>query len=346
MRQLPSVKQAAHYLDGFLAAAQPGSPRVYAALPILPVESDAIPLPEFAGSAPVLSPEEEIKHRLHPLDSFLRLVECVETNLPPAPDDQFRFQWFGLFYQAPRQDAFVLRLRLPGGRVAGFQLLGLAEIAQRCAGGEILLNLRGGLDIPGVPLRMAVEILRRVEGIGLSSQRTGGDCVQCIRGGEREGLENPGMQSVRIYPLICALEQAIALTRHLADLPRGCEIVFETAEHPWTTRANDSPDTLILQLVASGFDLSSPDADLAREAAFLLVLPGWRDGGWRLSASQVVTCCLKLLGSWASGADRTDRQNASLAVYYRTLSHERIGALLDNAEWQPVPRAAADITAQ
>ncbi|MBE7212365.1 MAG: NirA family protein, partial [Gluconacetobacter diazotrophicus] len=96
------------YLDGLLAATRPRR---------------GVPPP----AAP-RSEEERIKRALHPLDAFGRLLDCAEQDRPPDGDDAFRFQWFGLFYQGPRQDAFTLRLRLPGGRLRAFQLAGLAEL--------------------------------------------------------------------------------------------------------------------------------------------------------------------------------------------------------------------------
>ena len=327
------MSEAARYLDGFLAAVRPGNAQVAAdTLPV--VTGSEFPSPPGPVAEAILSTEEGIKRRLHPLDSFPRLLECAEMNRPPEPDDCFRFQWFGLFYQAPRQDAFLLRLRLPGGRLEAFQLLGLADIVQECAGGQVLLNAQGGLDLPGVPVRMAAEILRRIEGIGLSARQTGGDCVQSIRGGEDEGLLGSGARLELIYPLVRGLEQALAYSRHLADLPRGCEIVFRRANEPLAADHDGPLDTLVLQATASAADGSSPD----HEASFQLIMPGDEEGGWLLPDSRVVTGCLKLLDAWAGGADRTQRQNASWNAYRRTLPRERISSLLGDAEWQPAPR--------
>ena len=333
MGQLPSVSEAPRYLDGFLAAVRPGNARMVIKTPLAAAGSESPSLPRPVAEA-IFSTEEGIKRRLHPLDSFPRLLECAEMNRPPEPDDCFRFQWFGLFYQAPRQDAFLLRLRLPGGRLKAFQLLGLADIVQECAGGQVLLNAQGGLDLPGVPVRMAAEILRRVEGIGLSARQTGGDCVQSIRGGEDEGLLGSGARLELIYPLVCGLEQALAYSRHLADLPRGCEIIFRRTNEPLAADHDRLLDTLSLQMTDLLADGSSPD----HEASLRLVIPGDEEGCWLLPASRVVTGCLKLLDAWAIGADRTQRQNASFTAYHRTLPRERISSLLGNAEWQPTPR--------
>ena len=50
-------------------------------------------------------------------------------NRAPAQDDLFRFKFHGLFYVAPAQDSFMLRLRVPGGILTAHQLRGLAAMA-------------------------------------------------------------------------------------------------------------------------------------------------------------------------------------------------------------------------
>ncbi len=319
MGQIPFVSEGTRYLDGFLAAARPGLCRADSAPPSASPSSVA-PQAELPAT-------EDIKRRLHPMDSFPRLLECVATNRPPAPDDAFRFQWFGLFYQAPRQDAFRLRLRLPGGRLRAFQFTGLAEITQRCAAGEVLLNAQGGLDIPGVPLSMAAVIVGEAEGIGLSARQTGGDCVQCVRGGEYDGWDDSSPES--LYPLVCKLEQALAHSRRLADLPGGCEVIFLAADESLLASRDDSPDRLILRTVTS---------DSGEETNFLLLIPGGPQGGWRLPSSQVVPGCVRLLEMWAAGANRTRQQDRSLAGYCHFLGREEANALFDRTGWQALPQ--------
>lgn len=328
-----------HYLDGFRAAVSPGQGR---AASIAPMESRPLPaaLPAPSQTGPVsvenLSAEELIKRRLHPLDSFMRLLECAELDRPPGPDDRFRFQWFGLFYQAPRQDAFLLRLRLPGGWLETFQLGALASITQELASGHLLLNPQGGLDIPGVPLRAAAEILRQTEGIGLSARQTGGDCVQCIQGIE---IDEPmaGNPRALVHPLIGRLEQALMHNRTLADLPRGCQIVFQREDQPPASSPEDELDTIVLQVVSAS--PSHPDNGTGANGAprFLLVVPGNPEGGFSLAASRVVSGCLKLLEAWAARADRANRQRVGLGAFCGALGRENVSALLDNAPWQPRP---------
>lgn len=265
---------------------------------------------------------------MHPLDAFPRLLDCVATNRPPDEEDRFRFQWFGLFYQAPAQDAFVLRLRLPGGRLRPFQLAGLAEITQRFAGGQVVPNIRGGLDVPGVPITSAGRILSEVEGIGLSTRRAGGDCVQAIRGGEYDDIDS-GVSDVPVCPLVCALEQATTVGLACADLPGPCEIVFQAAGET-EIYCEPAIDTLTLRAAAR----LSP----AEENTFLLIPPHDVEGGFKLHLRSVVPCCLSLLELWKFGADRSSRENAGLARFLRGIDPATLRAALGGVERVPLPR--------
>src|SRR2546423_7423234 len=65
--------------------------------------------------------EERVKRELHPLDAYPRLLENAAQNQAPDKEDAFRFKWNGLFYLAPNKDAFMARLRIPGGVLNTFQ---------------------------------------------------------------------------------------------------------------------------------------------------------------------------------------------------------------------------------
>ena len=322
------------YLDGLLAAVRPGSREAAAPPPS--------PSPATTDSGASVSREERIKRRLHPLDSYARLWECAAANRPPDADDRFRFQWFGLFYQGPAQDAFTLRLRLPGGRLKPWQLAGLADIIQEHASGEVVLNAQGGLDLPGVPVTSAIEILRGIESLGLRARQTGGDGVQSIRGGECDGLFAERGRGP-VYPLVCALEQALAYSRACADLPRPAEIEFQAAGEAGVVCRDGPVDRIVLQVSDQPFT-PADDPESPPGLPFVLRVPDDPETGFLLPYSQVVTGCLELLKGWAAGADRTTRESASLVAFSRRLGPDGTSALLGGAGRVPgAPRSGAKI---
>src|SRR5204863_4565125 len=73
--------------------------------------------------------EERVKKELHPLDAYPVLLEHAATNKAPDKEDLFRFKWNGLFFLTPIKEAFMARLRIPGGQLRTFQLREIARIA-------------------------------------------------------------------------------------------------------------------------------------------------------------------------------------------------------------------------
>ncbi len=289
-RALKSPSQ--HYLEGFLTGA--GRRQHAASTAGHPVPADR------PASQAGLSWEERVKRDLFPGDAFPRLWACAQGDEPPSDADRFRFRWFGLFYQGPEKDAFTARLRLPGGRLQGFQWLELARIVQELAGGYVECNPQGGLDLPGIPVRASVELLRRVEGAGLSARGTGGDCVQAVRGGERADL-----------PMVRVLEHALAHGREFGDLPGPCVVAFcPTPETP-------DAESIIFQALAGAEEWSSPRKP--DPPAWRLILPGTGDLGIAVAAAETVPVCLALLRAWSRQANRETRERATLANYCREL---------------------------
>ena len=69
--------------------------------------------------------EELWKYEENPLDIWDKLLAHANENKAPAPDDLFRFKFHGLFYVAPAQDSFMLRLRVPGSILTAHQMRGI-----------------------------------------------------------------------------------------------------------------------------------------------------------------------------------------------------------------------------
>ena len=289
-----------------------------------------------------LSWEEQVKGALHPFDAFPRLLACAGTDQPPSAADRFRFQWFGLFYQGPENDAFVLRLRLPGGRLQGFQLLGLADIVQELAGGVVEFNAQGGLDVPGIPVRAGAEALRRVEAIGLSPRGTGGDCVRAVRGGERAGSAPAGSPS--IDDLVCALEQALAQSREFGDLPGPCEIEFRAAEE--ARPANDAAAACLVFQASRAASAETawpegwPREGSAAAPIWEVLLPGSGELGVALASADIVPVCLALLRVWSRQADRTRREQAALASFCARLGTGELRSALERELGQSLAPSA------
>src|ERR1700704_580531 len=91
--------------------------------------------------------QEKFKRELHPFDGYEKLKGQAATNEPPKPDDNFRWRFFGLFYCAPTQSTYMCRLRIPNGILKAAQFDGVAEAAERYAGGYTHVTTRANLQM-------------------------------------------------------------------------------------------------------------------------------------------------------------------------------------------------------
>ena len=122
--------------------------------------------------------EERVKRELHPLDAYEQIVENSVNNKAPDKEDIFRFKWNGLFFLTPVKDAFMARLRIPGGVVTTFQLRELARIAQELTSGYVQITTRANFQMRLIQPKDAPEFLRRVQSIGLHTRGAGADNIR------------------------------------------------------------------------------------------------------------------------------------------------------------------------
>ncbi len=94
-----------------------------------------------------LSDPEKFKREEHPFDSYERLKAHAANGEFPKPPDNFRWRFFGLFYVAPNQNAYMCRLRLPNGIIKAAQFSGVADLAERFGGGYAHVTTRANLQI-------------------------------------------------------------------------------------------------------------------------------------------------------------------------------------------------------
>jgi ferredoxin-nitrite reductase len=121
-----------------------------------------------AGAGGKLAAEEVAKREKHPFDMRDEIAANMVAGRFPKGPDVFRYKFHGLFYVAPNQDAFMLRLRLPGGILLAHQVRGLADIAERYGGGYVDITTRANLQIREIGAAHPTEwgLFHEAAGIG------------------------------------------------------------------------------------------------------------------------------------------------------------------------------------
>jgi ferredoxin-nitrite reductase len=143
----------------------------------------------------------------------------------PKGTDIFLHKFHGLFYAAPNQSAFMLRLRLPGGILSSYQARGLCAVAERYGGGYLHVTTRANLQIRDIAAEHPIAVLAAVDELGLTSRGAGADNIRNLTGSAGAGIDPQELIDTR--PLTRELYHYILNHRELYGLPRKFNIAFD-----------------------------------------------------------------------------------------------------------------------
>lgn len=169
--------------------------------------------------------EERVKRELHPLDAYPLLLEYAAANKAPDKENIYRFKWQGLFYLTPHKEAFMCRMKIPGGVLKTFQLREVAKISQELTSGYVQITTRANLQLRLIEPKNAPELLRRIQSVGLSSKGAGADNIRNITANPTAGIDPHEL--IDTLPLCQELAQIIINDRSLHDLPRKFNIALD-----------------------------------------------------------------------------------------------------------------------
>jgi ferredoxin-nitrite reductase len=307
------------YLSGFFAGASQRFAKPFAGVtPSGAITGDpASGVVNLAGEAetfhgtplPDLSREERWKLEQNPLDIWNKLLQHSVENKAPEPEDVFRFKFHGLFYVAPAQDSFMLRLRIPGGKLTAYQMRGLADMAEAWGSGRADLTTRANIQIREFQPRDIVRVLNEVQSLGLSSRGSGADNIRNITASPATGLDPTELLDVSPYAE--ALHHYILNSRDLYELPRKFNVAFDSGGA--VSVVADTND-IGFQAVRVGASRSVPAGIYFR--VVLCGITGHKqfaaDSGIVVTPEQSVAVAAAMIRVFIEHGDRTDRKKARL----------------------------------
>jgi sulfite reductase beta subunit-like hemoprotein len=136
------------------------------------------------------NPVERLKQEKAPLairDELPALIAAGYENVPE--EDMVRLQWWGLYHDKPKVGTFMLRVKLPGGRVSPAGLRAIGEVSNRWGRGEGELSTRQNVQLHWLELGKLPDVLAHLEAAGLSTAGGCGDTVRNITGCPVQGLD-------------------------------------------------------------------------------------------------------------------------------------------------------------
>ncbi len=273
----------------------------------------AAPAEETVFGTPLgdLCREERWKYDENPLDAWERLLRHADEDKVPDPEHTYRFKTFGLFYVAPAQDSFMLRLRIPACELTAVQLHGIADLASDLGGGYAHITTRGNLQVREFKPRDIVKVLTRVQELGLTSRGSGADNIRNITASPNSGFDPDELIDVR--PFAKGLHHYIVNHRDLYGLPRKFNVAFDNGGS--ISVAADTNDIGFFAVRVTEKTSSAVEPGIY----FRVQLGGIsghgdfaRDTGLLIRPSEAVAVSAAMIRVFAEAGDRTNRKKARL----------------------------------
>jgi ferredoxin-nitrite reductase len=344
------------YLEGFVSGLQAAR-----AARGLPTGNGAAAIPGSGGAEPVgpdaaalkaqdrvigagqkLSDPEKFKRELHPFDGYERLKAQAAANEPPKPPDNFRWRFYGLFYVAPAQNAYMCRLRIPNGILKHWQFAGVADLAERYGGGYAHVTTRANLQIREIEPKNAVAMIEAIQDLGLCSRGSGADNIRNVTGTPTAGIDPQELIDTR--PHAREWHFHILNDRSLYGIPRKFNVAFDGGGMiPVVEDTNDIGFQAVE--VKDGFGLEPG-------VWFRLLLGGVtghrdfaRDTGVIVKPAQATLVADAIVRVFIEHGDRTNRLKARLKYVLDAWGFEKFLAAVEEKLGRKLTRAPAEALA-
>ncbi len=199
---------------------------------------------------------EAIKAEADGLSVRERLDEYARRGFGAITDqDRQRLKWYGLYvHRPPEEGRFMLRVRVPGGRLALEQARRLAALAEERCGGRLDLTTRQDVQLHNVRIEDVPAIFARLDDVGLGSVHACGDTprnvVACPLAGDEPGA--PGWAG----RVAGELTSALVGRAEFSNLPRKFKVGVSTCRRDCVVaRIHDVGLRLAARDGRAGFDL-------------------------------------------------------------------------------------------
>jgi ferredoxin-nitrite reductase len=185
-----------------------------------------------AGHGQKLNQVERWKVERHPLEVKQAVLERYAFEGPAAihkvDGEAERLKWVGIYPQRQGGDAFMLRLKIPGGRLTSAQARLVGEIAAAHARGPqphplwgdgyLDLTTRQDIQLHWIRLGAIPEIWSRLEAVGITTVQACGDSARNVTCCPVSGIDAD--EVIDAYPVAVAISDFFTGNRAYANLPR------------------------------------------------------------------------------------------------------------------------------
>jgi ferredoxin-nitrite reductase len=178
-----------------------------------------------------LNKVEKIKLERHPLEVRQAIIDTYSKDLAAmdeVPGEVERLKWVGIYPQKQGGDAFMMRIKVPGGVLKHEQARVIGKIAADFANGPIPnphfgnnfldLTTRQDVQMHWIKMGDVPEIWRRLEEVGVTTVQACGDSARNVLCCPVSGLGRE--EAIDAYPVAQAISNYFTGNREYANLPR------------------------------------------------------------------------------------------------------------------------------
>jgi sulfite reductase beta subunit-like hemoprotein/molybdopterin converting factor small subunit len=162
---------------------------------------------------------ERHKREKFPLDIINELPDMIARGYEAIPEEDIVFlSWWGLMHDKPKVGTFMVRVKVPGGRILPEQLVALGRLSQHYGRNYGELTTRQGIQLHWVRLDQLPEVLAAIEAAGLTTAGGEGDTVRNVTSCPVAGVDRAELFDVTAT--VAAVAKFFSGNRDYSDLPR------------------------------------------------------------------------------------------------------------------------------
>ena len=185
----------------------------------------------FLREDQTLNKVEKIKQARHPLEVRQAIIDTYSKDLSAmdeVPGEVERLKWVGIYPQKQGGDAFMMRIKIPGGVLTPEQVEVIGKLAADFARGPVPnphfgnnfldLTTRQAVQMHWLKMENIPEIWRRLEEVGITTVQACGDSARNVLCCPVSGLGHD--EVIDAYPVAQAISAYFTGNREYANLPR------------------------------------------------------------------------------------------------------------------------------
>ena len=191
---------------------------------------------------------ERLKREKSPLGILDELPHLIATGYADIPEEDIvRLKWWGLYHDKPKVGTFMLRIKLPAGRLTAPQARAVGELSNTYGRGAGELSTRQTIQLHYLDLPSLPSVFDRLEAVGLTTAGACGDAVRNVTGCPVYGVAHDELFDVA--PVVDAVTSFFYGHPEYTDLPRKHKISISACAH----RCN-APEINCISLVGAVHD--------------------------------------------------------------------------------------------